>query len=83
MGHSTVTVEDDNHDKHPGPRLQVQGLEQTGTQQAPGKKFYVLFYFERFCFVLFCFFSFGVGGCFVFFETGFLCVALVVLELTL
>jgi hypothetical protein len=36
--------------------------------------------FLFFCFVLFCF-GFGFG--FWFFETGFLCVALAVLELTL
>jgi hypothetical protein len=37
------------------------------------------------CFVLFCFVLFGFfcGCCFWFFETGFLCVALAVLELTL
>jgi hypothetical protein len=39
--------------------------------------FFVLFCFVLFCFVLFCF------VCFWFFETGFLCVALAVLELTL
>ena len=40
--------------------------------------FVVLFCFVLFCFVLFCFVLFCL-----FFETGFLCVALAVLELTL
>ena len=59
------------------------------TRQIPGSTLYILylslvslflfsFSFPSFCFVLFCFVLFCL-----FFETGFLCIALAVLELTL
>ena len=78
-----VTVEDDSRDKHTEPRLQMQSLEQTGMQQALGKKI-VLFYSG--CFVLFCFVLFSLlelGVVLFSLRQGFLCVPLVVLELTL
>jgi hypothetical protein len=45
--------------------------------------FFFLFFFLFFCLLVFCFFVFLFFLFFYFFETGFLCVALAVLELTL